>query len=128
MAGLKRIVFYAVLCMSWRTRFHPSSLEDSMICVEKRKQFTQEQRNHYCPTHGIQHAWGANNLKIITLLRVIPTLTSHSDIVSDIASGIKHITNMYSDGLSGILSGITPDILCDILSDILSCIYISLFL
>ena len=114
--------------MSVRTRFHPSSLEDSMTCVEKRKQFMQEQRNHYCPTHGIQHAWGANNLKIITLLRVIPTLTSHSDIVSDIASVIKNIINMYSDGLSGILSGIAPDILCDILSGILSCIYISLFL
>ena len=97
------------------------------MCWEK-KQFMQEQRNHYCPTHGIQHAWGANNLKIITLLRVIPTLTSHSDIVSDIASGINNIINMYSDGLSGILSGITPDILCDILSGILSCIYISLFL
>ena len=128
MAGLKRIVFYAVLCMSWRTRFHPSSLEDSMTCVEKRKQFMQEQRNHYCPTHGIQHSWGANNLKTITLLRVIPTLTSHSDIVSDVASEIKNIIGMYSDGLSGILFGITPDILCDSLSDILSCIYISLFL
>ena len=69
-----------------------------MICVEKRKQFTQEQRNHYCPTHGIQHAWGANNLKIITLLPVIPTLTIQSDIVSDIASGIKNTSSTAQGG------------------------------
>ena len=59
-------------------------------------------------------------------LRVIPTLTHHSDLVSDIPSGrvyiyIWHICNIYiiiyrySDVPADILSGIS-----DILSDVLS--------
>ena len=37
---------------------------------------------------------------IITLLRVIPTLTSHSDIVSDISSGIKNIICILTGSLA----------------------------
>jgi len=48
----------------------------------------------------------------ITLPRVIPTLTYHSDILSDILilSGI--LPRIYSDILPGILSGISSEILC----------------
>ena len=60
-------------------------------------------------------------------LRVIPTLTYYSGIVSDIPSGsiwkyLWHIY-IYSDILSDILSGIYSDILYDILSGIRSDIY-----
>ena len=50
----------------------------------------------------------------ITLLRMIPTLTHYSDIVSDIPSGSIHGIYIYSEILPGILSGIYSDILSDI--------------
>ena len=51
-------------------------------------------------------------------LRVIPTLTHYSDIVSDILSGSMFIWHINSDVLSDILSGILSGIYSDILSGI----------
>ena len=80
-----------------------------------------------------------NSLKIpnlkyifkIALLRVIPTLTHYSDIVSDISSGricgiyvLTYYLTFFSEILFDILSGI----LCGIYSDILSGIYYILIL
>ena len=60
----------------------------------------------------------------ITLLRVIPTLTHYSDIVSDMSSGCLYgiyiyyyiLYYMYSDSLSDNLSGVYSDILSGIYS------------
>ena len=54
----------------------------------------------------------------ITLLRVIPTVTHNSDIVSDIPAGSKY--GIYSEILSDIHSDIYSDILSGIYSGILS--------
>ena len=51
-------------------------------------------------------------------LRVIPTLTHYSDIVSDIQSGSIYTWHTYSDILSDIFSGILFGIYSDILSGI----------
>ena len=62
-----------------------------------------------------------NHVERIALIRVIPTLTYHSDIrsgVLDIYSDI--LSDIYSDIFSGILADISFDILSSILSDILS--------
>ena len=74
-----------------------------------------------------------NNLKIpnlkyifkIALLRVIPTLTHYSDIVSDISSGricgiyvLTYYLTFFSEILFDILSGILSGIYSDILSGI----------
>ena len=64
----------------------------------------------------------------ITLLRVIPTVTHNSDIVSDIPAGSIYMAYIYiltfSDILSGILSGTYSGILSGNLFAILSGIYI----
>ena len=86
-----------------------------------------------------------NSLKIpnlkyifkIALLRVIPTLTHYSDIVSDISSGricgiyvltyyLTFFSEILFDILSGILSGIYSDILSGIYTIFWSCLAMSL--